>query len=264
MSPPPSFERAFVAALLAPGRAPPPTLIAGGKPASRRRFDIYRNNVFAGLIKVLAGRFPVVRQLVGEDFFRAAARIFIERDPPRSPILLLWGESFADFLQGFEPARELAYLADVARLEWARHAACHAADAPALDARHLAAIDPQAIGGMRLGLHPSLRLVRSPYPVVSIWERHQTQDRMAPLALTQAESALVVRPHLQVLVHRIGPSTAAFVAGLQSGQTLAQAVEGAGEDFDPAINLAGLIRIGAIASVELPAPAASTREARPS
>ena len=56
-------QKAFAGAVL-DTEAAVPTLITrkeAGAPA--RRFRVYRNNVYAGLIDVLAGRFPVVARL---------------------------------------------------------------------------------------------------------------------------------------------------------------------------------------------------------
>lgn len=52
----------------------------------------------------------------------------------RGPSLALYGAGFADFVEDFEPAASVVYLADVARLERARLESLHAADAQVLDA----------------------------------------------------------------------------------------------------------------------------------
>ncbi|HVL70900.1 MAG TPA: DNA-binding domain-containing protein, partial [Beijerinckiaceae bacterium] len=85
----------FAGALLDPTRAPPDALT----PATRSRFAIHRNNLFSGLVGVLAARHPVCRALVGPEFFAAAARVFVELSPPVSPVLLAWGDGFGDFLE---------------------------------------------------------------------------------------------------------------------------------------------------------------------
>ena len=86
--------------------------------APARRFSVYRNNLYARLSDALRSRYPVVERLVGRDFFYAAAAVFIGAHPPSSPVLIEYGEAFPAFLETFEPARELPYLADTARLEW--------------------------------------------------------------------------------------------------------------------------------------------------
>ena len=122
-----------------------------------------------GLIKTLQARFPAVEGIVGEEFFVAMARVFVAKMPPRTPILTTYGDEFADFIAAFEPARELAYLADVARLEAARTRAYHAADAAPVDPSCFGALDPHAVersAGLAAPLHarlfsPRIRLSRS-------------------------------------------------------------------------------------------------------
>src|SRR3990167_8260186 len=102
-------------------------------------------------------RFPVIRRLVGEAFFTPLARLYAETDRPRTPVLAEWGAGFAGFLEGFPPLAAYPYLADVARIEFARGRAFHAADAPPVAPEILAVADPERI---RLMLHPSVILLR--------------------------------------------------------------------------------------------------------
>ncbi|MFA5826551.1 MAG: DNA-binding domain-containing protein, partial [Gallionellaceae bacterium] len=90
--------------------------------------EVYRNNYRGNLHDALAGAYPVVKQLVGDDFFRFMARKFIEQYPSHSANLHHYGTELPDFLATFAPAQELVYLADVAALEWAYHLAYFVAD----------------------------------------------------------------------------------------------------------------------------------------
>src|SRR5689334_10493244 len=67
-SPADPLEAAFAAALLDRG-APVPA----GVLATPRRFAVYRDNVAAALTAALAARFPLLRRIVGDAFFRALA-----------------------------------------------------------------------------------------------------------------------------------------------------------------------------------------------
>ena len=68
--------------------------------------------------KVLGSAFPVVRQLVGEEFFSALARAYGMAHPSDNPDLNRFGAAFAGFLRDFPHVAELPYLPDMARLEW--------------------------------------------------------------------------------------------------------------------------------------------------
>ena len=220
----------------------------------KRRFDVYRNNVYVSLISVVEGRFPVVARLLGEEFFKAAARVFVENHPPTSPILMRYGVEFPEFLNSFEPVKDLPWLADVARLEWAWNLAYHAADAGPVAPEALAAIDPATADSLCFQLHPAVQLIRSTYPVVSIWSEHSKDGEPEHIdAGAGGEDGLIVRPAIAVEVRHLPPGGAAFIAALANGKTLGQAAEAAfGEDteFDLQANLAGLIGSGAVVAIE--------------
>ena len=93
-----SHQAAFAAALLDPQLPCPDGLCSanGADPASR--FSVYRNNVQSSLINALADSYPVVQQLVGEDFFRAMAAVFVQQHPPETPLMSRYGEALPAFL----------------------------------------------------------------------------------------------------------------------------------------------------------------------
>lgn len=135
--------------------------------------DIYRNNYRGNLHDALAGAYPVVKQLVGDDFFRFMSRKFIAQYPSRSANLHHYGAELADFVATFEPAKELEYLPDVATLEWACHVAYFADDADALVIDELAQVSPERYTELILHLQPSCHLLHSRYPIAAIWHAHQ-------------------------------------------------------------------------------------------
>ena len=255
----------FRAALLAADRPAPKNLCASVGPGLERRFNVYRNNVVTGLVEALMATYPVVTQLVGDEFMRETARLFALAQPPRSPVLLDYGESFAAFLHDFEPAAALPYLADVARLEWAWLCAYHAADAEPLDISHLgklAGSDGDKLQGLTIGFLPSVHLLAFDHPALSIWAAHQHEDgcgsnRVDLSAIGQAgEFGLIARPEMQVDVRPLSKSAYDFFKALQQGQTLGEAMEfamgvaGVGEgDFDPAALIAALFELQLVASI---------------
>ena len=157
-----SLYDTFASALLTPDLPCPEGLFSsnGADPASR--FAVYRNNVHNGLINALATAYPVTLQLVGDDFFRAMARLYVQACPPTSPMISEYGSGFARFIQGFDPAARVPYLADVARLERLRVRAYHAADTPPLE-QH--ALIHTLSGQTDLG---QLRLQQAPLAVVVV------------------------------------------------------------------------------------------------
>jgi hypothetical protein len=244
-------QKAFAGAVLDADAAVPASLTRKVKGAPARRFGVYRNNVYAGLIDLLAGRFPVVARLVGEEFFRAMARDYVEREPPSSAVLLRYGAGFSDFIAGFPPAATVPYLADMAALEWLRHSAYHAADAAPLPLEALASAADRAADAV-LTLHPSLGVVRSSYPIVSIYELNAESGDVPHARLAGSEDALVTRSGFEVEIRRLPDGGAPFILALKDGKPIGEAAILALREssaFDLKANLAGLMASGAIVAV---------------
>ena len=244
------LQAGFADRLLKPDR-PPPAEARGPTPTPpTRRYNVYRNNVVASLIQVLEARYPVTRRLVGDEFFRSMARLYLDAHLPRSPVLAEFGGALADFLRSFEPAQGLPYLPDVAALEWLRHVAYHSADANALGAVDLASVAAESVPQLRFTLHPSLGILASTYPIVSIWETNTRDETVKTVRLDAGgEIALVTRPALLVETHRAPPGTDRFLAGLAGGKTLAEAATGAQaatDHFNVQLALATVIEAGVI------------------
>lgn len=243
------MQSEFASALFDPERRLPAGLTSHSTRHPEKRFAVYRNNVMASLIEALRAKFPAIERIVGEEFFRAMARVFVTAHPPRSKILHRYGDNFGNFIAFFEPAAELAYLPDVARLEAARTRAYHAADAAPMTAADFAGISLDAIGALRLTLHPSLEILRSRHPVVTIWSMNARDIELAPIENLTPEDALILRPQWDVIVRLLLPGGADFIEALQQDRPLAEASEHAlacNPRFDLAGNLAGLIGSGAI------------------
>jgi Putative DNA-binding domain len=252
-----SFEASFANALLNADQPLPRGITAHNATVPARRFAVYRNNVVTGLVKALRSRFPAVEKIVGEEFFAAMARVFVMAQPPRSPLLATYGDGFPAFIAAFEPARELPYLADVAQLEAARTRAYHAPDATPAGADHFAALDSQAVGGIRIDMHPSTEIVRSRHPIVTIWAMNSGEQQLAPIENWRGEDALVARPYLDVQIRTLPPGGAAFLLALAAGRSLGEAAEAAvadDPDFDLTSNIAGLIGSGLARNIVLPEP----------
>lgn len=220
------LQRRFVDAVLAGTGDLPEAILPAGL-ASATRLDVYRNNTFGNLGDRLAAVYPVTQRLVGADFFRYAGRAYIREQPSHSGDLSDYGASFADFLTAFEPAYGLPYLADVARLEWARHEAERAADHPPLEISSLAGIDPDDYERLKFVLHSTVRLVVSPYPIERIWQVNQPDYRGEPWVDLDAGGCrlLIWRHDFDIRQRSIGDGSARLLAALDCGQNLAAACE---------------------------------------
>ena len=214
----------FATALLNPDAPLPPGLHdPKGRPAPMR-FAVYRNNVAVSLTKALEDGFPLVRRIVGETFFAAMAGVFLRAHPPTSPVLAAYGAQMPGFLAAFPPVTHLGYLPDVARLELAMRESYHAQDATLVDQHNLAQIAPEVLLNSRLRLAPSLRLIRSDWPVHSIW---RATAAGGPKPVMRPEDVVILRPAFDPALHLLPTGGADLIAALLRGDTLGAAVEAA-------------------------------------
>jgi Putative DNA-binding domain len=243
-----SSQRVFTAALFDPAAAAPAFLREASSVRAASALAVYRNNVASSLINVLMARFPVIVRLIGDDAFRGLALRFITRYPPRSPVLMTFGDGFPEFLRCLSETSTADYLADIARLEVARGHAYHATDAEPVAPERFARLTPAELPALQVLLHPSLTLLRSRFPFVSAWEVNQVGAEQA-IRCWKGEDAMVFRPRYEVQVMRLTGGGFAFLSSLAHGSALASAIEAGVRDdasFDLAANLAMLAGSGAV------------------
>jgi hypothetical protein len=123
------------------------------------------------------------------------------------------------------PPRRSNNVADIAELEMVHDRARRAADARPVGVRAFAPLTINRLKGLRVELHPSVSLVASRFPIVTIWENNRCDREPGMIGRWRAEAALVARPFLEVEVRRLPPGGHAFIAALSEGQTMAAAVE---------------------------------------
>src|ERR1043166_7023321 len=193
------LQRSFAEAILFDDAPIPATIRQASGPAHASRFGVYRNNVIAGLINALTARYPVTRKLLWDDAFNHVVRLYASAEPPRSPMMFEYGDSFPQFLRRIGHGAASDALADVAELAAARTRAYHAADAAPLPREAFATIAPDDLPELRLTLHPSVALLTSRFPVVSLWEANRSGNDNV-IDQWKPECALVARPHLVVQV----------------------------------------------------------------
>jgi len=217
-------QKDFAAAVLDPARPVPEGLVTPDGQPAQRRFDVYRNNVVYSLAEALKTAFPAIHSLLGEENFKGLAGLFVRRHPPRSPVLMLYGEDLPGFLEDLPQVAHLPYLPDVARLELARRQAYHASDAPVLDPAALA-IEAEALMTAELVVHPALRVIRSHYPVADIWQF--AMDPSSPKPGAAGQAVAVTRPEFDPVQTVLPPGAATFLASLSDGKRFGEAVDAA-------------------------------------
>jgi|GEM_PF-123769 len=262
------FQAEFAQALLADPDSQP---MHASALARQPGFAVYRNTVLRGCIDALQANYPVVARLVGEAWFRAAAAIYARRNAPPQPMLVDYGDGFADFLAGFAPAADLPYLPAVARLDRAWTESHLAADVPALGAAGLAAwlrAPADRLASLRLAPHPAARWHWfEQLPAYTIWQRNRATACDAAAIDWRGEGALLTRPAGAVQWRPLSPAGAALLDASAAGAPLGDALAAAGcELHDLGAVLAALLEAGAFAAAidgRCPAEPGTARAAAP-
>jgi hypothetical protein len=225
-----ALQQAFGAALASVEAAPPATHIFTDAPERAiGRIAVYRGNVVGASTRALAGTYPVVAKIVGEEFFAGLAREYLRAHPSTSGDLNDFGVAFADFVAEFTHTRDLPYLPDVARMEWLAHRAYFAADARPLELAALGAVPEQDYGALRLALAPACALLESRWPLARLWEVHQ--DDYAGEFSVDLDAGpgriLVYRPRFRVQVAALSPGAHRFLQHVDAGVRLEAALDAA-------------------------------------
>ncbi|ASK34945.1 HvfC/BufC N-terminal domain-containing protein [Alloalcanivorax mobilis] len=217
---------------------------------------VYRNTLLKACVDALQANFPTVARLVGEPWFRAAALVYARTSPPNDPRLYLYGDGFADFLAGFEPAAGLPYLAGVARLDRGWSEAHVAADRSCLAAALVAEQTPDALAARVLSPHPAARWHWfDDQPVFTLWSANREQRAVPEPLHWRGEGALLTRPGAEVRWQALGVAGVFFLNACAEGLPLAAAAERALKHkpgTDLATLLATLLKAGAFAAEPLP------------
>ena len=234
------FQTAFAQALFSPQTPADPRIRAlTAQPA----FAVYRNTVMKACIDALEANFPVVARLVGSDWFRAAAALYVAHDAPIDARLLHYGSGFADFLRDFEPAAALTYLPGAAQLDTFWRESHAAQDAPCADAAWIASHPPEYLATLVLQPHPAARWAWfDEQPIYSIWQSNREQTDMGDALPWQGEGALLTRPGDSVTWRAIPRAGCVFLEACAEGLPIAQAADLA-LDTDPDVNVATLFSL---------------------
>lgn len=234
----PELQRQFAAAMLDDQPSPLSVWVLGKGLTPAVRLQIYRNIVHNNHTAALRTAYPIVMKLVGEDFFETAAARYLRDCPTRSGNLQDYGFEFVDFLAQMPEASGLAYLPDVARLEWARQESYLAADAEPISISVLAEVkEPYCL---RLQLHPSLRLVSSSHPILDLWQFCQ-QPQAEHLVLSEKQQhVLLWRGGTQIAMQEVNGGTHALIVALLNDETLASAHEEA-QDLEKEFDLSACL-----------------------
>ena len=198
--------------------------IASPAAAARHALSVYANTARGNFTEGLILSFPVLRRLVGEDYFRQVSLGFHARHPSLSGDLQLAGAGLAQYLVHLHGDGEYRYLGEVARLEWLIQETLLAADHPPFDLAKLQMIAPEDYDDLRFRLHPSVRLFASEFPCAEIWEANAEAEPQVIDLRTGPDRLLTIRIHGELAFHRLSSNEFGFLESLRAQERFAAAI----------------------------------------
>lgn len=224
------LQREFARAL----QSPPGTtgvFKAADEPAAAPGLDVYRNNARQFFRSALELTFPVLHRRVGDDYFRQLAERYRAAHPSQRGDLHWVGEHFPAWLAAELAGTEYAWLSDLAHLEWLCEESLASRSDAALPLQALAGLPAGELGGLRLALQPSLRLMSSRYPVWSVWHANQGHADAGPVDLSVgAEHCAIACLDERVTVYRLATGDYSLLVAIREGAALREAMDNAGAD----------------------------------
>ncbi|KPN63170.1 Putative DNA-binding domain-containing protein [Aliiroseovarius crassostreae] len=239
----------FRHAMLDPTTSVPDGLVNPDGSQAKKRFNIYRNNVTHSLATALTEGFPVLVALLGEEFFRQMALVYLRIHPPASQLIMHYGAAMPQFLVGFPGTVHLKYLPDVAKLELALRRAYHAGDGETIDPAELTILSQADLMDAHLTLAPSVEVLRVKHPALAIWEYNMNGG---PSPVMAPEDILISRKGFDPIAQRLPKGGATFVNALLKGSSFGTALGLATSDvadFDLTTTLGALFAGHAITQI---------------
>jgi hypothetical protein len=182
--------------------------VAGADP--RERIEVYRTAYVSRLCDGLRDDYPKVAAALGDRFIGRATE-YIAAHPSEHPSLRHFGTHLPEFLERSKPDA-LPWLAELARLEWARVEAFDAADATPARFEELRALPDEHWPGLRLVPMPSLTMLRLAWDVCEVWSA--LDDERTPTSSRPDLTTVVVWRTGFVVRHRVCPLTEARAVAL--------------------------------------------------
>jgi len=190
---------------------------------SRAHVEVYVEAYFSRLRDVLSDDYPKLTRAIGERF-AAMCRNYIRAYPSDRPSLRHFGRHVPAFLMEHLLSKERPWLADLARLEWARVEAFDAADRSTMKLEDLRRISADSWAELRLEFVPSVHVLELAWPADEMWQAlddGETSHSFAPGLTT----AVVWRNGFTVRHRRCDVDEARAIALVSRGAAFAQVCE---------------------------------------
>jgi hypothetical protein len=213
---------------------------------------VYRELALKGLTGVLRQVYPTVAAVFGVKSFARMCQMFCAKSAPRAIDPTLIAEPFGQYLEEIAQEHNLLHIADVATLDYGCYRAGLAIDAPTLNTRIFTDLSPEQLAARRIQLHPACFWMSSPFAIYDLWRYHHSPFSNKPDFLETPQEVVIIRPQIQVEVHKADIGLVKTLDALDAGDTLNAALfKGSQADgqFNPVAAIQFLVQNNLIVSL---------------
>jgi hypothetical protein len=194
---------------------------------AEQHLGIYRHSIQGILGQHLRAVYGVVAQLVGAEFFEYLTETYIDQSPPISTVLSEYGEDFSSTLLNHPALKNMPWIAEVARLEWARSQAWHGVNQAPRSFNDLSTLSEVEYNQVVLQLPDSAQLLESNYAIYDVWLAHQNNEyldktRFDIIDINQPSTVLIYRVGKKLHQYKMNNQPLNFIKAIQRQSTLEQ------------------------------------------
>ncbi len=187
------------------------------------RLAVYTQGYAARVSEALREAFPAVAHILGGGSFASLAMRYAEDVPAELRNLNRVGAALPAFLADDRLSRNLPFLSDLARLEWAVVECFHGELREPFDASSCSAWDMDDWAGTRVAFQATTAIVRSAWPLRELREaRHSERSAIDVDLVDRPDCVLVYRSGFEVVTESIGETEASAFERLCAGQPLGE------------------------------------------
>jgi hypothetical protein len=236
----PDIQEAFQRFLLAGDSEINACVVGTERVPVETRLGIYGDGYRSRLIEALETSFPVLADLLADDFQTLAAQ-YVNAHESTFFSIRYYGDQLAGFLAGDAEYSKAPILAELARWEWAMAAAFDAADAEPIDISAFAQLAPEDWAELRFEWSPAVQVVELEWNVPQLWkavtegtERPEPSLSVGPSLgrdpslnsdpslSEQPRSYLIWRRELQIYFRPLAQQEAAVIAAARAGHSFGE------------------------------------------
>jgi hypothetical protein len=186
-----------------------------------KRLAAHINGYPARIEESLGETYPALRHVLGDGDFAELADRYRPHLPPGESNLGFVGSELPAFLTRERLVRDLPFLVDLARLEWAVWGCFHARLVASFEASTCAAWTPDEWSRACVHFQPGVAVVRSRWPVRSLREcRNVAREDVDLDLMNRPENVVVYREGLTVVTRAVADLEAEMLDRLAAGESL--------------------------------------------